>query len=101
VNKNPIEKQKPNLKAHCRSWIKRTALVRKDISQTMSETREALTVDQLMDLSEEDAIRLRECNLPNSDEDTDDEKWLQNAKDGIDGFMNSQQVILNLLLGRK
>ena len=67
----------------------------------MENTRQRLSEQELMNLPVEDQQRLEKCLLPNTDDDTNLEIWVQNGVKDAHDFVSSSAGAINLLLGRK
>ncbi|TQE74534.1 hypothetical protein [Leptospira noguchii] len=67
----------------------------------MNSVKHTLTKEELMELNEIDSQILKKCILPNSDEETNEERWVENGKTSVEGFFKQATIAINLLLGRK
>jgi len=67
----------------------------------MIHSNKPLSVEELQNLSDDDAAILDECVLTNSDTGTDDEEWVARANRDMSAFLESSADAMNLLLGRK
>ncbi|WP_061243414.1 hypothetical protein [Leptospira interrogans] len=63
----------------------------------MNSVKHALTNEELMNLNETNSQLLKKCILPNSDEETNGERWVENGKTSVEGFFNQATIAINLL----
>lgn len=58
------------------------------------------TVEELMDLPEEEFMKLENANLPNNDEETNEKEWEKRAVSDAQEFVKTSAGAINLLLGK-
>jgi hypothetical protein len=74
---------------------------KKELGHNMAHTQgKPLTKEELSNLTMEQKENLIKCNLPNSDDFTDNDEWGRNGVKGAFDFIENQDKVFNLLLGK-